>query len=250
MNAMHRSILRTCLALTALSMATAVYAGVEIDGTRVIFNEGMPEATIRVNNPGSTPVLLQSWVDTLTESASPTTTKAPFVLLPPISRVESGKSQVLRMKIASGDLPRDKESAFWLNVLEVPAIKADQSQGDGYLQVTVRNRLKIFYRPKGLDARGAGKAAASVQWSILPQPDGVVLQAKNESPYHVSMVKAWLVEGQKETEAQGMQMLVPHSTTSFTVPGIGRLPSNATLKVRYINDFGGVVNTTLPLSSP
>ncbi|WP_242891666.1 fimbrial biogenesis chaperone [Stenotrophomonas maltophilia] len=250
MNAMHGPILRTCFALTGFLVASAASAGVVIEGTRVIFNEGMAEATLRVGNPGTAPVLLQSWVDTLEEAATPTTTKAPFVLLPPISRVEAGKSQVLRMKLAAGELPRDQESAFWLNVLEVPAIKIEKEQIDGYLQVTVRNRLKIFYRPKGLSASGAGKAPAGVQWSVVPHGNGVALQAKNDSAYHVNMVKAWLVEGNKESEAEGMQMLLPYSSTTFKVPGPVRMPANATLKVRYINDFGGVVNTTMPLSMP
>ncbi len=250
MNAMHTSILRTCLAITVFSMANAAYAGVAIEGTRVIFSEGMPEATLRVDNPGADPVLLQSWVDTLDEAATPSTTKAPFVLLPPISRVEAGKGQVLRIKLANAELPRDRESAFWLNVLEVPAITRDKEQSDGYLQVTIRNRLKVFYRPKGLSARDAGKAAEDVQWSVVPHGNGVALQANNESAYHVSMVKAWLVEGSKETEAEGMQMLLPKSSATFKLPGSVRMPTNATLKVRYINDFGGVVNTTMPLAMP
>ncbi|MBN5087330.1 molecular chaperone [Stenotrophomonas maltophilia] len=250
MNAMYRTAFRVGFAFSALSMALAANAGVQIDGTRVIFNEGMPEATIRVSNKNNVPVLLQSWVDTLAVSATPTSTTAPFLVLPPISRVEAGKGQVLRMRMTSQSLPKDQESAFWLNMLEVPAVVSEREPHDGHLQVTVRNRIKIFYRPKGLDSKGAGRAAGNVQWTLSAGADGATLQAKNDSPYHVSMVKAWLVEGQKETEAQGMQMLAPHSTTSFTVPGIGRLPPNATLKVRYINDFGGVVNTTLPLAMP
>ncbi|ARQ92084.1 fimbrial biogenesis chaperone [Stenotrophomonas maltophilia] len=250
MIALHRSALRVGLALAAFTAGPAAHAGVQIDGTRVIFNEGMPEATLRVQNPGSNPVLLQSWVDTLDKQATPTTTTAPFMLLPPISRVEAGKSQVLRMRVVGHDLPRDRESAFFLNVLEVPAVSRESDTGDGYLQITVRNRLKIFYRPKGLEGRGAGAAAAAVQWKMVADQGAWSLQAVNDSPYHVSMVKAWLVQGQKETEAEGMQMLTPHSTTSFKLPGVTGSPANATLKVRYINDFGGVVNTTLPLSSP
>ncbi|WP_448123039.1 fimbrial biogenesis chaperone [Stenotrophomonas riyadhensis] len=250
MNAMYRTAMRAGLTLGVLSLAITSHAGVQIDGTRVIYSEGMPEATVRLRNNNDVPVLLQSWVDTLTESASPSTTQAPFVLMPPISRVDAGKGQVLRMKLTSASLPKDRESAFWLNVLEVPAVKSDGTASGGHLQITVRNRIKIFYRPKVLDDRGAGRAPQDVAWSLVADQGAWSLQARNDSPYHVSMVKAWLVQGQKETEAESMQMLTPHSTTSFKLPGINASPANATLKVRYINDFGGVVNTTLPLSSP
>ncbi|HEL4244669.1 fimbria/pilus periplasmic chaperone [Stenotrophomonas maltophilia] len=250
MNAMYRAAVRAGLAFSALSMALAANAGVQIDGTRVIFNEGMPEATIRVSNKNDVPVLLQSWVDTLDVSATPSSTSAPFLVLPPISRVDAGKVQVLRMRLTSQSLPKEQESAFWLNILEVPAVASERAANDGQLQVTVRNRIKIFYRPEGLSTQGAGRAAGNVQWTLSTSADGATLHAKNDSPYHVSMVKAWVADGQKLIEAEGMQMLAPHADISFKLPGMGRLPSDATLKIRYINDFGGVVNTTMPLAMP
>lgn len=250
MNAMYRTAFRTGLAFSAFSVALVANAGILIDGTRVIFNEGMPEATIRVSNKNDVPVLLQSWVDTLAVSATPSSTSAPFLVLPPISRVDAGKGQVLRLRVTGQSLPKEQESAFWLNILEVPAVASESGVNDGSLQVTVRNRIKIFYRPKGLDSKGAGRAAGSVQWTLSAGADGATLHARNDSPYHVSMVKAWVVGERKEVEAEGMQMLAPHASASFKLPEMGRLPSDATLKVRYINDFGGVVNTTLPLAMP
>ncbi len=55
------------------------------------------------------------------------------------------------MYTASSVLPKDRESVFWFNVLEVPpkpdaATVANQS----LLQLAFRTRIKLFYRPEAL----------------------------------------------------------------------------------------------------
>ncbi|RDL19866.1 pili/flagellar assembly PapD-like chaperone [Serratia fonticola] len=67
-----------------------------------------------------------------------------------MNRVETGKGQTLRISYAGGALPMDKESVFWLNVLEVPA-KSQATTGENRLQMAFRPRIKLFFRPKGLD---------------------------------------------------------------------------------------------------
>ncbi|PJI52023.1 molecular chaperone EcpD, partial [Methylobacterium radiotolerans] len=47
-------------------------------------------------------------------------------------------------------MPQDKESVFWLNVLEIPPKdKANQN----LLQMAFRSRIKLFYRPAGLKGK-------------------------------------------------------------------------------------------------
>ena len=72
---------------------TDAYAGVIIGGTRVIFDGAKKEASINVNNPDSTPYLIQSWVDMPQDEAN----KAPFVITPPLYRLESGQQNVERI---------------------------------------------------------------------------------------------------------------------------------------------------------
>ncbi|EPG2415868.1 fimbrial biogenesis chaperone [Stenotrophomonas maltophilia] len=248
MTIMQSTAVRACLALTAVSISMGASAGIRTEATRVIYKEGMPEATLRAENLNKVPVILQSWVDTLDEKATPATTKAPVMVLPPVARVDTGKSQVLRMKLTAVDLPSDRESAYWLNIMEVPSGSAEENSATVHL--VLRNRLKIFYRPKSLNATAAIKAPDQVQWSVVAQHGAWALQAKNDSPYHVSMVDASLVEGKRETAVRDMDMLRPYSHATFKLPGVARMPTGATLKIKYVNDFGGVISKTVPLQTP
>jgi chaperone protein EcpD len=60
-------------------------------------------------------------------------------------------------------VPQDRESVFWLNVLEIPPKPVGKAN---HIQLTVRSRLKLFYRPAGL--AGSPKAAvAQLRWRLV-----------------------------------------------------------------------------------
>ncbi|WP_251677901.1 fimbria/pilus periplasmic chaperone [Escherichia coli] len=68
----------------------------------------------------------------------------PHLLLPPpINRVDPGKGQTLRVTFTDLPLPTDRESVFWLNVLEIPT-RYEPKSNDNYLQVAFRTRIKLF----------------------------------------------------------------------------------------------------------
>lgn len=87
-------------------------AGVAIAGTRVIYNEQSHEADIAVENTNShDPVLIQSWVDDLADN-----NKSPFIVTPPLFRLDAGDSNDLRILLTSPQMPHDRESLFTLNI--------------------------------------------------------------------------------------------------------------------------------------
>ena len=92
-------------------------AGVAIAGTRVIYNEQSHEADITVKNTNPhDPVLIQSWVDDLADN-----NKSPFIVTPPLFRLDAGDSNDLRVLLTSAQLPNDRESLFTLNIKVIPA---------------------------------------------------------------------------------------------------------------------------------
>ncbi|WP_337265083.1 MULTISPECIES: fimbria/pilus periplasmic chaperone, partial [unclassified Serratia (in: enterobacteria)] len=169
------------LAIVALFSAQSL-ASVVITGTRVIYPSTAKEVSVKLNNVGPSPVLIQSWIDNGDTQAKPAAIQVPFVLTPPMNRVESGKGQTLRISYTGGALPGDKESIFWLNVLEVPAKKQAKAD-ENLLQMAFRSRIKLFYRPAGL-VGNANDAAKTVTWRAA----GNGVQASNPTPYHVSFV--------------------------------------------------------------
>lgn len=212
------------LAMFAL-FSTHSLASVVISNTRVIYPSDSKEVSVAINNVGTSPVLLQSWLDNGDVNAKPEMIKVPFILTPPINRVEPSKSQTLRIRYTDGVLPMDKESVFWLNVLELPA-KKQAKNGDSVMQMTFRSRIKLFYRPAGLKGN-ANDTAKAVIW----QAQGNGIQATNPTPYYVSFVTI-KVNGKQIAG----EMVAPRSSLLFNLPG----KAGSTLTGDFVNDYGAV----------
>ncbi|CFR07174.1 putative pili chaperone protein [Yersinia frederiksenii] len=208
----------------------SVQASVVISGTRVIYPENQKEVTVKVTNMGSGPVVLQSWIDNGDVNARPETLKVPFVLTPPINRVEPNKSQTLRISYTGTTLPKDRESVFWLNVLEIPA-KADANSKQNYLQMAYRSRIKLFFRPQGLIGN-PNDAAKSLVWTKVSGG----LKATNSTPFHISLVTVGVNIGGKPSRIEG-QMISPNDSMTFALPDNS---SVSTVDIEFINDYGAV----------
>lgn len=216
---------QSCLFAAVTLFSVTAQASVVINGTRVIYPSDAKEVSVKINNNGPSPVLLQSWIDNGDANAKPSAIKVPFVLTPPMNRVESGKGQTLRISYAGDALPMDRESVFWLNVLEVPA-KSQAKSEENRLQMAFRSRIKLFYRPAGLEGN-ANEAAKAITWSAQNNR----IQAANPTPYYVSLVNL-SVNGKKLDHA----MVAPRSTMLLDLAG------NAGNKVSgsFVNDYGAV----------
>ncbi|MEX1842742.1 fimbria/pilus periplasmic chaperone [Enterobacter cloacae] len=201
------------------------YASVVIGGTRVIYPAEDKEVSVKVNNVGKNPVLIQSWIDNGNTEAKPESIQVPFILTPPINRVEPGKGQTLRISATANSLPVDKESVFWLNVLEIPAKQA-VIKNENYLQMAYRTRIKLFYRPSGLQG-DANESAKRLTWTA----DAATITASNPTAYHASLVTV-TVNG-KTVEGQ---MVPPYSSVTFRLAG----SSGNKLAGEYVNDYGAV----------
>lgn len=159
----------TVLPLT-FSMANA---GVIIGGTRVIFDGAKKEASISVDNADSAPFLIQSWIDTPEGKAD----KAPFIITPPLYRLDGGQKNIERIVMA-GSLPQEQESLFWLNIKAIPsATKQDNS-----LQIAVKTRIKLIYRPVNLHASTPEEQVGKLTW----QRKGNEIQVTNPTPYVIN----------------------------------------------------------------
>lgn len=186
-----------CITLTLASLTHTASAGVVIGGTRVIYDTARKDSSFSVSNTGtSEPYLIQSWVENLHDS-----NKAPFIITPPLFRLDADQENTLRIIHTGGQLPADKESAFWVNV---KTISASEKSDSNQLQISVKSRIKVFYRPTGLpgDATEAYKALTFTR-------QGRQLKVNNPTPYHVSFfTSAWEIKKYK------MPVWLPHKKRS------------------------------------
>lgn len=78
-------------------------------------------------------------------------------------------------------LPSDRESVFYLNVLDIPPTP-ENLKGTNTLQLAIKSRIKLFYRPSGLNG-GAGEALKNVDI----QANGKGFKIINKSPYYLTV---------------------------------------------------------------
>ncbi len=211
-------------------------ASVVLDGTRLIYPENSREVTLQMYNPEQTPLLVQAWVDRGDPDSTADKADAPFFLQPPIVRIDSNKGQALKLMFTHQEtLPKDRESVFWLNVMDIPPIPPDASN---FVQVSYRSRIKLIYRPSKLPGNLI-KAAGSISWTLIDNGDGhFVLRGKNASAFYVSFNQVSLSDGQHSYGNDG-GMVAPYSTEDFLMEQLKELPSKQPyVNYTWIDDFG------------
>lgn len=219
MSAMAGGMLAACM--------LAANASVMLGGTRVIIGEKDRQASIPLKNTGSSPYVVQTWID-----AGEGKNKVPLLVTPPLSRLDPGAENILRIVRISGDLPGDRESVFWLNVKEIPE-KSDQPN---VLQIAVRTRIKIFYRPAGLSGK-PDEARSMITLTVVDGEGGkgAALRVNNPSPYNVTFTGFKINGGKEQTKAG---MVPPFSTGDFALTTIST-PQPLDVSYTTINDYGG-----------
>lgn len=205
------------VALLPLTFMTA-NAGVIIGGTRVIFEGAKKETTINITNPDSTPYLIQSWID-MQDGVSG---KAPFIITPPLYRLDGGQKNLERI-VMTGSLPQAQESLFWLNIKAIPSASKQMNA----LQIAVKTRIKLIYRPEGLRASTPEEQANKLTW----QQSGNAIQVNNPTPYVINFNEITL-GGRKLDD---VTYVLPGASARFSLPeGV----SGHSLTFKVINDYG------------
>ncbi|WP_455853250.1 fimbrial biogenesis chaperone [Pantoea endophytica] len=207
------------VSLFALTLAAPTVAGIEVGGTRLIFDASKKEATLSVKNPDkNTPYLIQTWLDNGDDADQ---TKIPFIITPPLFRLDAGQENQLRV-INTAPMPQDRETIYWLSVKSIAATTREANQ----LQISVRTRIKMIYRPAALRV-GAGDAYTKLGVKRINN----TLVFNNPTPYYISLHTVYL--GKSEITEAGM--VPPLGSHTLTVPA----SSSGPISWRAINDYGG-----------
>lgn len=216
MNTLLR-LLTGCIALAVVHNACAT---VSIGGTRVLYDGAKKEVSLSVRNPDSTPYLIQTAVSNLNDDVQ----KPPFVITPPLYRLNGGKENLMRI-ILAGTLPQDKESMYWLRVKAIPSAPREKNT----LQIAVSTSIKLIYRPESLKNIDVEKESDKLSWHI----SGNNLEINNPTPCFINFNEI-IVAGKKLTN---VSYAPPGKTTSFTLPaGV----NSGNIQFSVISDFGAV----------
>lgn len=230
------------LVATLIPAAPAAQAGVVVHATRVIYPAQRKEVTVDLRNEGEGPALVQAWIDAGDPPAGQPAAEAPFALSPAIFRLDPASGQSLRILYTGKPLPTDRETVFWLNVLDIPPKAKPNPDAPNRLDFAFRHRMKLFFRPAQIRGK-AELAAGQVGWTLRSGPGGPSLIADNPTPFHVSLVRLELAGAGSSQPASAQAttpaMLEPMSSAAFALKG--GIPAGA-VRVRYgfIDDYGAM----------
>lgn len=225
--------------MLSILMPLQANANVIIHGTRVIYPQQQREVNIQLSNDGNKPSLIQAWIDNGDANTSFNKISVPFVLTPPIVRVEPDTGQTLRLTWTGTPLPQDKESLFWLNVLDIPP-KSGSVTDANLLQMAIRSRLKVFFRPPALSAAGANKAFYDLRWKRSPSSPASALVIDNPSGYFINISSIIIEHHEKNIKSLQSQMISPGGSAEFRFPSLPAVINDAALRYEVINDYGSV----------
>ena len=231
-----RPSLSFCAGLLGLLAVGQATAGISLSSTRLVFDGQHKEAGITVRNSGED-VLIQSWVDTADAST------VPFAVTPPLARVRDNEQQLLRVIYEGTGMPTDRESVVWLNVQEIPQASKTQNT----LQLAVRQRIKVFFRPAGLN-NNAYLAPTELAWQLAELDGRPVLKVSNPGVYHVSIADITLQAGAVSEHPFDSMMIAPGERKEFVLK---QLKSTQPLQLKFssINDYGAQDRYTAQLSN-
>lgn len=223
-----RLFARRCCAFVAAAGPLLAQAAVVPDRTRVIYEEGMQAVSVTVTNKSPKyPYLIQSWI----EDRYGQKIDSPFLVLPPLQRIEPNDRNVMRVVLLPGlPLPADRESLFYLNIREIPP----KSDTPNALQIALHSKLKLFYRP----AAAKRDRDDDTPLPMTVQFDGAAhrLVFDNPSPWYVTVV---------ELKAGTDHRPLPFSATMVAPMSRADVPFNApapdVLYVSHMDDYGGQI---------
>ncbi|WP_434639227.1 molecular chaperone [Klebsiella sp. I138] len=202
-------------------ISSSAFSGVEIGGTRLIYNGNANQATMSVNNPDNKPYLIQSWVS---KNENSDDGDSAFSTTPPLFKLNAQAQNSVRVMLTGNALPPDRESVYWLNIKAIPTSSPDSKNE---LLIAVKSKMKLFYRPAGLK----GDPSLAYQQLTFSGAAGK-LNIHNPSPYSVSLYEL-KVNGTKIAKPP---MVLPFQTISLPQP----TATGGEASWRAINDFGGI----------
>lgn len=221
------------MVVSSLLCQNAAVASVTLGGTRFVYHESQDSLPISAYDRDKIPYLVQSWISPYTEKLGDKvrndSTKIPFVVTPPLFRMNPGDTNTISIvKTNTDTLPQDRESIFYFNYKAIPGLAESTSSS---LMISVSSSMKLFYRPEKLSDEGADNAWQKIELS----QHGKSIAIKNPTPYFVTL-HTLSIDGQASSAVKNL-MISPFSEIST--------PATMTahsVKWNALTDQGGITS--------
>ncbi|EOC6713707.1 fimbrial chaperone [Escherichia coli] len=214
-------------ALLSLSFCSQAMAAFTLNGTRFIYEEGKKNVSFEVTNNAEKTYGGQVWIDNTNQGNG-----VYMVPQPPFFKAGAKQKQIIRIMSMGSNLPKNRESLFWLNVQEVPP-KPEMKDTDGsVLTIAMNTRVKLIYRPTSIKD---GRKDAEKQLKLVQHGGDTWL--KNPTPYYMAIVN--VKHGGKDIVLSEKVMKEIAQLEPFSGVNLGKRVSGY-ISVDAVNDWGGV----------
>ena len=235
-------ILQTGLLILLLAISDVLMAAIVLGNTRVIYPSEKKTVNVQLFNQDEQVSLVQAWIDDGDIESTPEESNAPFVVIPPVVKVAGSQGVMLKIQYfpAANTLAKDRESLFFLNVLDIPPKPEERNESVNTLQFAVKTRIKLFYRPQGI-ALQPSEIIQSIK--VSRQEGGRSLQINNPTPYYFTVSNIEDSRGQ-ELLSEGV-MVAPFSQMTRATQQVTKQGSKVVLI--YVNDNGSYLTRSFLL---
>lgn len=212
-----------------LLLMNIVFGHISVEAQRIVFDRGKSntQSIIITNNDGFEPYLAQIWI----EDENKKRIDFPIVALPFLQRIEARRSHQVRISSIGdeSELAKDRETLFYFNVLGIPP--KGQVQSAAGIQLYVQYKIKLFYRPVGLQEYK--KDNGWIEDAIITRYKKHIV-IDNKSPYYLSLSGYFNGEMKKEplSPNKAELMIRPYSQEKMDI-AVG--PS---FMIMYTTDIG------------
>ncbi|WP_051690928.1 fimbrial biogenesis chaperone [Photorhabdus australis] len=190
--------------------------------------------TLSMTNHTAQNYLVQGFVSPMDPDTGRFDTQAeqvtPFIVLPPLKRLEAEEKFSFRIRQLGEQLPPDRESAFVVSLRAIPGVAvpdtaeapalSHRTDKASQVQVALQMNIRLFYRPQGVPDRDNATVAKQVKFSL----QGTQLRVENPTPYFLTF--SALKVGTQQADDHIRQAMVPPKgiqTYSFTTGVLGPL---------------------------
>lgn len=215
-----------CASCALFFSCMAVADGMQPETTVVVLYEEDGEATINIRNTDAGPALLHSVIENIPEDQEPL-----LIVTPPITRVESGETQLVRF-IGTLKEPLKTQRLKRISFEGIPQARAP---GGTTIGITLRQNLPLILHPKGLPRHQS-------PWELLKwKREGEQLTVHNDSAYVVRLGMEVQLHPQKHLAILPRTYILPGEVLIAQVDG--SLTGVASVEIHPATVYGYMVDS-------
>lgn len=236
-------MMRMTVLLTLLLFSQTAQSAFVLNSTRYIYTEANNSIPIEVSNRSDRKYGGQVTVYLDGTDPDKVTTETPVVLpSPPVFKSGPKSKQRINLRMINKEaLPRDRESLFWLNVLEIPMSDRASGASGNSIALAMNIKVKLLYRPDSISEKRQGAES-----KIVYRASDSKLTLVNKSPFYFAISQLEIggksVYPKDEITRSKLQKFPPNSAVDI---GPIQVEKGQDIIITSIDDWGAAKKYTL-----